>query len=757
MSEDDRSRRRLGDATKARIEDLADGWSNGAPDPADSPPAPVADAPPPERKRSKTLPPPPPGSPARKAIEDAAVEVAAAARSKPTTAPPPARTKAASLPPPIATARPELVVPLDRPKRATDPPMIAPAVSSIPTPTAAAERSKPASLPPGSASLAPPMIAQGAAPLVAMPQATPAQAFPTPPLADRSKPASLPPADRSKPASLPPPSSSKASMDRSQAISIVPRSGPVTIPPPVPAERSKPASIPPPIPAAAARSKPTTIPPPIPPPLVVESASAPQGQATVIDASPPALDQTPLPKKRAETIPDSDVESLDDDDDESEHNLTVPRGEFDDGFHTIDDGKRRLAHEHATRTRDAAEALLKMPPPLPPPPAKPVPPPRAPTPDPEAEGVVRGDPTAVDPAFAQGDASASIHVRGRIRSAAKLRRKRGLAGDVFYVFTALFGVRRSRRELADLEVRMQTRSASRKRHLITLGRTAIIADAFSHPALTAAGQQLDGVEDERSQHAGQVAAADGELDRVRREREAAGASHSAAMSAIESELAELAKKLEPLEKDAAVVQKRADGLRESIARIDREIVSTESSLVSVKGPKTDVAAVQAEIATLRADRKSVERDEPVIAAELDTLNPRIAAIKGARTAASERRTKLDADEVADKRRAAELVEAIKAKRKVVDRAVADAESTRDAILLDLGERLYLDRPSKLTAQLAPIDEIDLELGESERRAEELREILSNVDRAKLARGAAVIALVVLALGAGATWVAYAAY
>jgi hypothetical protein len=58
----------------------------------------------------------------------------------------------------------------------------------------------------------------------------------------------------------------------------------------------------------------------------------------------------------------------------------------------------------------------------------------------------------------------------------------------------------------------------------------------------------------------------------------------------------------------------------------------------------------------------------------------------------------------------------------------------------------------LAAQLSPIDQIDLEMGESDRRIMELREILSNIDRAKLTRGATVIAAVVLVIGAFLTWV-----
>lgn len=441
--------------------------------------------------------------------------------------------------------------------------------------------------------------------------------------------------------------------------------------------------------------------------------------------------------------------------------LVVPVGEFDHGATILEQDKLRIAHAQATMKRDAANAILGI--------AEAVPPPKPPPKPPRVVAAeVRGDPTSLDPLtspFERGDPtttedgsdngrSLAIGVTGTLRATATLRRKRGLAGDVQYVFTVLFGVRRSRAEVAELTALQATRQQSRRRHLVTLGRAAVVADAYDHPALGRAREQLAGVEDERSQHAGQVAAADTELARVKRDRETRSKQHAEGVAAIDAELAELGKKLEPLEREAGGVKKRVAELRESLQRIDNKISATEASLVSVKGPKLDRAAVQAEIAMLKADREAVQRDEPVIASELDALSPRIAAIEAARHDARERRTQVDADEQADQRRAAELLEAIGAKRKVVDRATSDAEALRDKILFELGERLYVDRPKTLAAQLAPIDEIDMELGTVDRRMMELREIISNVDRKKLVRGIVVTTLFVCGLGAIAGWLVY---
>src|SRR5690606_15637517 len=138
---------------------------------------------------------------------------------------------------------------------------------------------------------------------------------------------------------------------------------------------------------------------------------------------------------------------------------------------------------------------------------------------------------------------------GTLRRSAALRRKRGLYGDVRYVFTALLGVRRGRRELAELEHRQEVRATSRKRHLITLGRSAAGTDGFDHPALGRARETLAQIEDERAKHAGAVAASDAELDRVRRDRDTNTKAHAEAIAKADAELAELAKKLEPLERE----------------------------------------------------------------------------------------------------------------------------------------------------------------------------------------------------------------
>lgn len=434
----------------------------------------------------------------------------------------------------------------------------------------------------------------------------------------------------------------------------------------------------------------------------------------------------------------------------------VPVGEFDSGARTLDARTR----EHAGSPSAAAAAPLDVP--------DVVTPVEDLLEDPST--AERGDPTAIDPQtvkFERGDPTQTADATevqasrdakhttgGTLRPSAALRRKRGVLGDVRYVFTALFGVHASRRELHELEHRQSLRQTSRRRHLVTLGRAAAVMDTFDHPALGKAREQLALIEDERSKHAGAVAASDAELERVRRDREAKAAQYAEDTRATDAELADLAKKLEPLEKEATVARKRAQELRDELRRIDKQIADTEALLVSVKAEKMDKAAIRADIVTYKANRQAVLKDEPAIASQLDALDPRIAALVATRGELQKKKTELDKAEHEDQKRTLELLEAIGAKRKVVERAAAEAEEARDKALFELGERLYVDRPAALAPEMSPIDEIDLDLGEGDRRMMELKEILSNVDRWKLARGLAMIILVLGAVGAVVTWVLF---
>jgi chromosome segregation ATPase len=338
-----------------------------------------------------------------------------------------------------------------------------------------------------------------------------------------------------------------------------------------------------------------------------------------------------------------------------------------------------------------------------------------------------------------------------LRTAPTLPQRRGIGGDVRYVFTALFGATSARRELSTIELAQAERQKQRRERLITLGKSAIISEAFDHPAVAKAREEFAGIEEKRSALAGQVAAADAELQHVSRSRDSHIKRTAAEILELEKQVSAIATKLQPIEKDHAAIKKRANDLQDQLARIDAKITATESSIVSVKTPRQDRAAVGAELATMKADRNAVQRDEPVLAAQLDDIAPRIAKLEAERSAAVAAIAEKKSTDESDGKRSSELLDAVRAKRKVVERATAEAQVQRDTLLAQLGERLYVDRPKVMADGLLVIDELDVAYGTSDRKAMELREILSSIDKWKIFRGTLVIIIAVLVVVAGVFW------
>jgi len=723
VPDDDRKRRRLGDETKGRIADLASGWDlPGESTTAPEPPAPSANA-----SRRKTQHPTPPASVARTPAPDPILDIDIDIDTDdldsalddalsddpggweiPTTAsagPRPRRVSSTRNGPsesgnvdvsgviPEKTQPPELIVPV---------------------PTVDASALGPGVMTSGPSASASGVIDRGGA------RGTPKSG---PVLGARGAPAPTPPA---------PPA----------------RSGTRTSPPPPPGARpTGPAAVAPggaasssgAIPKSSASGPIFQLPQPPGPqaPSITDRLPLPANapEAPPRPVSTPPRPAPPLRAGRAAIVPDdSGLETVPDDDlvRTPSPRRAVPLGQLD-------------ASQQATLVRDPTNALLGI----------------GDRPPPAAQDAGRGDPTTIDPAtrpFGRGDPSTGVELAparrptssavapgGRLRTIAQLRRRRGVGGDMRYVLTAILGLRRARREIAELDAKQGLLQQSRRRHLVTLGRTAVTADGFDHAALLEARGQLDRIEEERARHAGQVTAADAELQRVTRDREAKAGQHATELAAIDADLAELAKKLEPLEKEVASVTRRAADLREAMRRVDEKIAHAEAALIAAEDDaKRD--AIQAEIASLKADRKSYQKDEPELAGALDTLQPRIAKLEAARSEARRRRVEIEQSEREDQRRTEELLAAIGAKRVVVDRAAADAEALRDKILFELGERLYVDRPTSMSPELSPIDAIDVELGTLDRRTMELREVLQSVDRMKIARGIALWILLLTAIG-----------
>ncbi len=367
-----------------------------------------------------------------------------------------------------------------------------------------------------------------------------------------------------------------------------------------------------------------------------------------------------------------------------------------------------------------------------------------------SDDATRIDPDAGDAARAA--ASSGRHApTGSVRAIASLPRKRGLGGDIHYVATVLFGVTRSRRELARLEAQLTAQRGKRRKRLTEIAARVLTDDDQRMPGVAEARDRLGDIEEESARQAGQGAAAEAEADAARRDHEAETKRLTAEIAAIEAELAELAQKLAPLEREAQAARKKATELKITLERIAAKIASTEASLVTVKGARSDRATVEAELATLRADRVAVQRDEPVIAAELDGLMPRIAELEARRTAA---RTRLEATRTALTAEGEHLTErlgVVGAHQTVIDRALAASQIARENALADLGDRLVLDRPRSLSRDLNDIEAIDVDIAGDERRVMELHEVLGSIDRGALTRGIVVLSLAVVAVAALAIW------
>ncbi len=628
---------------------------------------------------------------------------------------------------------------------------------------------------------------------------------PPPPAPTRAKPPSDPPQSSGPPEStiageLPPPRKKARTMPPPPPGSPL-RTKPPTVetpivaspaaalplPPPPPAgdqsggTRSKPATRPPPIPAAA-RAKPDSRPPPIgddneltipdsdhkrereltpPPPLAASGFD--QHQKATVQADPSKavmkkiLDATPLPgPDMRPSSPGFDIPQMTVKED-APLGLRVGQGHATPATAKPEppsDDDVRAAPAPRTAVVEGPRGMRGDPTVVPtgddgPPGLRRGDPSQAST-----RPFERGDPTGVEPPAERDDATVAqvgpIAVSGSVsvRQHVSLPRKRGVLGDVRYVFTVLFGVSRARRESIAVATELAKQLAERKERLVALGRAAVVSERFDHPALTAAREQLATIEDERSQHAGGLEALDGELEQVKRQRASRAKQTAEAIAAEEKRVTDVQTKLEPLEREAQSARRRAADLHEQLTRLDARIKLTEASLLSIKTKREDKPAVQAEIATLKADRQSIQRDEPQLAAELDALTPRIAALEAARTEATTKIAELRDAETNDERRVEELVAAIEARRKVVGRSHAESEATRDKALYGLAERLLIDRPKQLGRAFEPIDELELSIATNERRAMELRELQGSVDKRAMARGITVMVLIIAAAGAG---------
>jgi len=253
-----------------------------------------------------------------------------------------------------------------------------------------------------------------------------------------------------------------------------------------------------------------------------------------------------------------------------------------------------------------------------------------------------------------------------------------------------------------------------------------------------AREQLTEIEERRAQHAGVTAAAEEEIAAVRRDHAAEEQRRHADIAALEAELARVTERLAPLARDLATARRAAADLKGTLAHLDAKIAAVE--MRAANKPRADAAS--AELAALQSERVAVAGDEPVLAVELDALTPRVASLEASRDDLHALLARARDEHRDASRRSDEIIAALVARKVVEDRAVAEGEADRRRALQGLGERLHADRPDDLRFELAAIDDRDLALAQKQRRVMELREILSSIDRAALARGAFVVLVVI---------------
>jgi hypothetical protein len=334
----------------------------------------------------------------------------------------------------------------------------------------------------------------------------------------------------------------------------------------------------------------------------------------------------------------------------------------------------------------------------------------------------------------------------RARELKSVPRHRGVLGDARYVFAALFGVAKARRELAEIETELIRERRERDERLIALARHVIGDDKATWSSVEQARDTIGTIEEQRSVHAGAIAGADEELTGLEKAREQAHRASVEEDNRLETELKAIETKLAPLEKAALAVRKKITVMKTAADDLEKRVRAEERKLVSVN-KKSDPAAIEAQLASVRAERESVLSEEPELAAELDDLEPKIAALQASRREAEKARAAAREKDQKDAERTAERIRAIEARRQVENNAVEDADRERDRALLALGERLDVDRPERIADKLRGADEHAMAIATLERKQIELRELVDGVDRAAFWRGIAWMSLVLIAVGA----------
>jgi hypothetical protein len=347
--------------------------------------------------------------------------------------------------------------------------------------------------------------------------------------------------------------------------------------------------------------------------------------------------------------------------------------------------------------------------------------------------------------------SAGGGASGTVRLPDSIPRRSGVLGDIAYLFRVMAKNRSSKVEMAQLAEKITNLKEARNLLLLEVARQAIGDDRNDQTLVGRARSSLLEIEEKRSLHAGRVAAADEKMAALSRHRSDKLNHRVTEGESLSKEVDAINESLQPLQTRASNARKRAGELRKHLGAIDEKIRKEEASLVSVEGP-ADKAAVHASIASLRAERDTVAADEPLIAAEIDDLDPKISSLISTRSGLADKIIALDEVRELDELRVKEKEAAVEASRTVETRAVNDQASKRQDALLELGESLHNKPAGTATPRAGAIEKQDLEIGTLERRRLELRELRSSVEAFPMVMGGMWLLLFAASIAAAVIFV-----
>jgi hypothetical protein len=336
-----------------------------------------------------------------------------------------------------------------------------------------------------------------------------------------------------------------------------------------------------------------------------------------------------------------------------------------------------------------------------------------------------------------------------------LPRRQGVLGDLRYLFTALIGVVKTRKQTRELREKLEVEREARKGLVRLMARELLASRAVDVEAVREARALLDEVETERARHAADVVATTSEIAALEEDGEAESLAADAEIGRIASAITELDQEIEELEQVVAGLHRQLNAKRVESRRLEKRIARLDKRLDSDSAE--EVAKIQAELAAVRAMHETALAAQPRIEAEIQRLLPRI---EGLQARQAERETELAAAQErgqATEELSAQRVTAAQARKEAAERALAATADEVLELVAGLGDRLCLERPessmdSPGMARMAMIDGCDSAMADFDRQILERSERLGRIDKAAVARGA-LLAMGLSAVVAALIWLA----